>query len=146
MVRYLFSILFFTTLANASEKVCENEKYFVEQPFQTAKDMIIVLEQGDGISASGNYSVRFIKKPNEWDSISKWIHVPASTTIIINSISLSKDKCKIPHHEYCLLCFWHNPGSFFQYGGNEYQFIVKGVPESEYSGCKSPSEFYSWVE
>ncbi|GHB75536.1 hypothetical protein GCM10008107_26430 [Psychrosphaera saromensis] len=145
MVRYLCSIFFICTLANASEQVCEDQQQAIDQQFKTIKDMIIILDKNDGAPTDDSYSVRFIKKPNKWDSISKWVYVPKSSNIIINSIALSKDKCKIPHHDEWLDCWIKTTNATYHNDSNEYKFKVSGVPEDKYLGCKSSNEFYNWV-
>jgi len=146
MVRYLCSIFFICSLANASEQVCEGEQKSIEQQFRTVKDMIIVLEQSDGESKNDSNSVRFIKKPNKWDPISKWVHVPKLSKITINSIAFNKDKCRIPHHDEWLDCWIKTTSATYHNDGNKYKFKVSDVPEGEYLGCKSSNEFYYWVE
>ncbi|MBY0419860.1 MAG: hypothetical protein K2W88_17540 [Pararheinheimera sp.] len=146
MVRYLCSIFFICSLAHAAEVVCEGEQKPIEQQFKTMKDMIIVLDQSDGVLKDELYSVRFIKNPNEEDLISKWVYVPESSKITINSITLSKDKCRIPHHDEWLECWIKTTNATYQNDGNEYMFKVIDVPEKEYLGCKSPNEFYNWLE
>ena len=145
MVRYLCSIFIICSLANASEQVCEGEQKSIERKFRTVKDMIIVLEQSDGESKSDSNSVRFIKKPNEWDSISKWVQVPESSQITINSIALRKDKCKIPHHDEWLECWIKTTTATYWHNDKGYKFKVNGVPEAKYLGCKSSEDFFNWV-
>jgi hypothetical protein len=144
MIRLLSLLLFLSFFVNAGDSVCEGDVQSIDKNYTTISDMIIVLDF-DGVDSKEPYSVRFNNKPGKWDLISKWVQVPESSQVRINSIALRKEKCQIPHHDEWLDCWIKSTNATYNYNGKEYQFRVNSAPEDEYLGCKSPKEFFNWV-
>ena len=145
MIRVLYSFLFLSCFVNAEESVCEGERLYIGKNHTTISDMIIVLEF-DGEPSHGIHTVRFQSSPGKWDLISKWIEMPKSSKVKIDSITLKKDKCAVPHSGKWSVCWIKITTAKYTYNKKEFAFEVSAAPESNSLGCKSPSEFLNtWV-